>query len=305
MLRNLVESALGACCSVVLGTCSVLGSYCTSLDITRAILMCLLYLVQQLPKAEGHINVRMVLLMGVLPMLLRAVPWLPACVPEYRYENTKIEELGLVDCMHPFGKLYTELMHLVTDCLAMVHPKDGKHIDLSDRCNKCGHELAMMSSELILVYAQCNKHDMESTFKYQKADWIKHEQECKVQEFCGEQAIFIGGKARPMLPEDSAYLFQTCKAYFLSASKHCLGTLPVNTTNTKVFITDMGTMIDMAWYFNARWRKAMCNEHTLMYILISEEFCGGKGMVLEKLIKMVKGEFEYGRFSRHILFAIK
>ncbi|KAJ7704985.1 hypothetical protein B0H17DRAFT_1326437 [Mycena rosella] len=192
----------------------------------KCITKCVGYLILFIQMKDSFSHTRITLLGGVIPAILRCGPWFgqdsseyaglvallevislylifPSVLRPFLISARKIEKLGLVGGNRPLGAAYLKLVKLVDDRLALVQPPDGQNLDLSVKCKNCG------------------KHDTDANFKAcsgcflpsycsedcQKADWRKHERECKAAEALREE-----GKPLPMLPEDSAYLSQFAMA---------------------------------------------------------------------------------------------
>ncbi|KAJ6494131.1 hypothetical protein DFH09DRAFT_1104275 [Mycena vulgaris] len=195
--------------------------------VTQCIAGCIAYLETWVPTKDGYGNVRMALLAGVLPALLRCSPWLskeseglvhwqlmkifntialytvyPSVLRPLLVSARKIEELGLAD-HGPIGDRYLRLMQLVGDRLAMVRPEAGADIDLSVKCDKCGKpdtDANFKACSGCFLVSYCSE-------ECQQEDWGSHEKGCQAAQGLREE-----GDSLPMLPEDFAYLFQFAMA---------------------------------------------------------------------------------------------
>ncbi|KAJ7133462.1 hypothetical protein C8R44DRAFT_730615 [Mycena epipterygia] len=155
------------------------------------IVMCLMYLDEHLPLKDGLSNVRMALLAGILPAILRCNRWIS--------EDSQIDDLGLVDDTQLISAVYQKLVNLIAERRAMVRPKDKELVDLSVRCTNCakldiGGDFKACSGCFLVSY--CSEG-------CQKEDWAAHEGDCRMVQNLREE-----GEPIPMLPDDLEYLNQ-------------------------------------------------------------------------------------------------
>ncbi|KAJ7133447.1 hypothetical protein C8R44DRAFT_23780 [Mycena epipterygia] len=189
---------------------------------TGSITGCLTYLNVHLSMKDGFSNVRMALLAGILPAILRCNRWISQDSEDYRritkildlislyiiYPSVlrpflvsarRIDDLGLVDDTQPISAVYQKLVNLVAERRAMIRPKDDENVDLSVRCTNCGKpdiggDFKACSGCFFVSY--CSEG-------CQKEGWTAHEGDCRMVQNLREE-----GEPIPMLPDDLEYLNQ-------------------------------------------------------------------------------------------------
>ncbi|KAJ7205203.1 hypothetical protein GGX14DRAFT_458730 [Mycena pura] len=181
--------------------------------VTQCIEECIAYLDTWLPKKDGYGNVRMALVAGVLPALLRCSPWLSeeseglvhsdtvhsqimnifntialhtVCPSEsvlrpLLVSGRKIEELGLAE-HGPMGGEYLRFMQLVVDRLEMLPPHAGADMELA-KCDKCGKlvtDANFKACSGCFLVSYCSE-------ECQQEDWGLHEKECQAAQGLREE----------------------------------------------------------------------------------------------------------------------
>ncbi|KAJ7456751.1 hypothetical protein B0H11DRAFT_224649 [Mycena galericulata] len=189
---------------------------------------CLLYLSIALTKKDGFSHVRVALQAGILPAILRCKQWIPhgeegfsdilayilhtislyiiypSVLRPFLASVQKVTALDLVDATHPICAKYLQLVHIVTERIAMVPPREELNTDLGVKCENCG------APDLDASFKSCSGCFLPSycSEDCQKEHWKKHhETPCKeVQE------LRAAGKPLRVSPDDARYIY-----YFVMA----------------------------------------------------------------------------------------